>query len=58
LRNRTIRAAAFEGMCPGYKPSEELLNYHQAAAGGDMGMTTIANAAVDHSALAFRTSSG
>ena len=27
LRNRTIRAAAFEGMCPGNKVSEELINH-------------------------------
>ena len=30
LRNRVIRAAAFEGMCPGNSPSDELLNYHQS----------------------------
>ena len=29
LRNRTIRSAAFEGMCPGNAPSEQLLKYHQ-----------------------------
>ena len=28
LRNRTIRAAAFESMCPGNAPSEQLFNYH------------------------------
>ena len=27
LRNRTIRSAAFESMCPGNKPSEQLLDY-------------------------------
>ena len=27
LRNRTIRSAAFESMCPGNKPSKELLDY-------------------------------
>ena len=29
LRNRTIRSAAFESMCPGNKPSEQLLEYHR-----------------------------
>ena len=28
LRNRTIRSAAFESMCPGNKPSQQLLDYH------------------------------
>jgi 2,4-dienoyl-CoA reductase-like NADH-dependent reductase (Old Yellow Enzyme family) len=53
IRNRTIRAAAFEGMCPGNKPSEELINYHRAVAAGGIGMTTVAYAAVDRSALSF-----
>jgi 2,4-dienoyl-CoA reductase-like NADH-dependent reductase (Old Yellow Enzyme family) len=53
LRNRTIRAAAFEGMCPGNKPSDELLRYHHAVAAGGVGMTTVAYAAVDRSALSF-----
>ncbi|MBN1414055.1 MAG: NADH:flavin oxidoreductase [Bacteroidales bacterium] len=54
LRNRTIRAAAFEGMCPGNKPSEDLFNYHRAVAAGGIGMTTVAYAAVDRSALSFK----
>ena len=32
LRNRTIRSAAFESMCPGNKPSEQLLDYHRSVA--------------------------
>ena len=32
LRNRTIRAAAFESMCPGNAPSEMLYNYHTSVA--------------------------
>ena len=32
LRNRTIRAAAFEGMCPGNAPSEMLHDYHLSVA--------------------------
>lgn len=53
LRNRTIRAAAFEGMCPGNSPSDDLLNYHQTVAAGGVGMTTVAYAAVDRSGLSF-----
>ena len=43
LRNRTIRAAAFERMCPGNAPSEMLYNYH----------TSVAYAAVTQSGLSF-----
>jgi 2,4-dienoyl-CoA reductase-like NADH-dependent reductase (Old Yellow Enzyme family) len=32
LRNRTVRAAAFEGMCPGNLPSQELVKYHRSVA--------------------------
>jgi 2,4-dienoyl-CoA reductase-like NADH-dependent reductase (Old Yellow Enzyme family) len=53
IRNRTIRAAAFEGMCPGNMPSEELYNYHRDVAAGGIGMTTIAYAAVDRTGLSF-----
>jgi 2,4-dienoyl-CoA reductase-like NADH-dependent reductase (Old Yellow Enzyme family) len=53
LRNRTVRAAAFEGMCPGHRPSAELLAYHRAVAAGDVGMTTVAYAAVEQSGLSF-----
>jgi len=53
LRNRTIRSAAFEGMCPGNKPSEQLSNYHVSVAKGGIGMTTLAYAAVSQSGLSF-----
>ena len=53
LRNRTVRAAAFEGMCPGHRPSPELLAYHRAVAAGGVGMTTVAYAAVEQSGLSF-----
>lgn len=53
LRNRTIRSAAFEGMCPGNTPSEQLLKYHQSVAAGGIGMTTIAYSAVQQSGLSF-----
>ena len=31
LRNRSIRSAAFESMCPGNVPSPQLLDYHRSA---------------------------
>jgi 2,4-dienoyl-CoA reductase-like NADH-dependent reductase (Old Yellow Enzyme family) len=46
LRNRTIRSAAFEGMCPGGVPSESLINYHRSVAAGGIGMTTVAYVSV------------
>ncbi|MCD8292254.1 MAG: NADH:flavin oxidoreductase [Prevotellaceae bacterium] len=53
LRNRTIRSAAFESMCPGNVPSEQLLEYHRSVAAGGVGMTTVAYAAVTRSGLSF-----
>ena len=53
LRNRTIRAAAFEGMCPSNNPSEMLYNYHRSVAAGGIGMTTIAYSSVTQSGLSF-----
>ena len=53
LRNRTIRSAAFEAMCPGQRPSKELFDYHTAVARGGIGMTTVAYAAVCQSGLSF-----
>ena len=53
LRNRTIRSAAFESMCPGNVPSKELFNYHHSVAAGGIGMTTVAYAAVCRSGLSF-----
>lgn len=53
LRNRTIRAAAFESMAPGNAPSELLYNYHKSVAAGGIGMTTLAYAAVTQSGLSF-----
>ena len=34
LRNRVIRSAAFENMCPGGVPGDELLDYHRSVAAG------------------------
>lgn len=53
IRNRTIRSAAFESMCPGHEPSQQLYDYHTSVARGGVGMTTVAYAAVTESGLSF-----
>lgn len=53
LRNRTIRSAAFEGMCPANAPSPELHDYHVTVARGGVGMTTLAYASVTRNGLSF-----
>ncbi len=53
LKNRTIRSAAFENMCYGNKPSQDLFNYHTSVAKGGVAMTTIAYCAVDRSGVSF-----
>lgn len=46
LRNRIIKAATFEGRCPGALVSEELIAFHREVAAGGVGMTTVAYCAV------------
>lgn len=53
LKNRTIRAAAFEGMSPGHEVSDALVAYHRSVAEGGVGMSTVAYAAVEQRGLAF-----
>ena len=55
LRNRTIRSAAFEGMCENYNPTDKLRNYHVSVARGGVGMTTLAYASICQSGLSFKT---
>lgn len=55
LRNRTIRSAAFEGMCTDNRPSEMLRAYHRSVAEGGVGMTTLAYASVTRNGLSFDT---
>ncbi|MBN8216006.1 MAG: NADH:flavin oxidoreductase [Spirochaetes bacterium] len=54
LRNRIIRAAAFEGMCPGGVPSPSLVKYHRSVAAGGVGMTSVAYVAVVDGGRTFR----
>jgi 2,4-dienoyl-CoA reductase-like NADH-dependent reductase (Old Yellow Enzyme family) len=53
LPNRTIRAAAFEGMAYGHTVTDELIAYHESVAKGGTGMTTVAYAAVSKTGLSF-----
>ena len=53
LRNRIIRSAAFENMCRGNKPTQQLQDYHVSVARGGVAMTTVAYCAVDLSGVSF-----
>ena len=55
LRNRTIRSAAFEGMCKNNGPTQQLQDYHVSVAKGGVGMTTLAYASICESGLSFKT---
>jgi 2,4-dienoyl-CoA reductase-like NADH-dependent reductase (Old Yellow Enzyme family) len=46
LRNPIIKAATFEGMAPRGVVTDALVDYHEAVAGGGVGMTTLAYCAV------------
>jgi len=46
LRNRVIKTATFEGMCPGGEVTEPLIEHHRAMAAGGVGMTTVAYCSV------------
>ena len=53
LRNRVIKTATYEGMCPGGVPSEALVNHHRELAAGGVGMTTVAYCAVSPDGRTF-----
>src|ERR1700722_3283028 len=46
LRNRIIKAATFEGVTPGGRVSDELIEFHRRVAAGGAAMTTVAYLAV------------
>ncbi len=46
LRNRTVKAATFEGRAPHGQVSDDLIDYHLAVARGGIGLTTVAYLAV------------
>ena len=53
LRNRSIRAAAFEGMSEHHNVTDALINYHTSVARGGVGMTTVAYTSVSKNGLSF-----
>ncbi|MBI5486732.1 MAG: NADH:flavin oxidoreductase [Deltaproteobacteria bacterium] len=53
LRNRVIKAGAYEGMCPGGEPSDALIEHHVRLARGGVGMTTVAYCAVSPDGRTF-----
>jgi 2,4-dienoyl-CoA reductase-like NADH-dependent reductase (Old Yellow Enzyme family) len=53
LRNRIIKSATFEGMSPGGRAGEALVEHHAALARGGVGMTTVAYAAVESAGRTF-----
>jgi 2,4-dienoyl-CoA reductase-like NADH-dependent reductase (Old Yellow Enzyme family) len=46
LRNRTVKAATFEGRTPDGQVTDELIEYHAAVTRGGVGLTTVAYLAV------------
>ena len=46
LRNRTVKAATFEGRTPAGLVTDDLIDYHLAVAEGGVGLTTVAYLAV------------
>jgi 2,4-dienoyl-CoA reductase-like NADH-dependent reductase (Old Yellow Enzyme family) len=46
VRNRTVKAATFEGRTPAGEVTDELIDYHLAVARGGVGTTTVAYLAV------------
>jgi len=53
LRNRIIKTATYEGMCPGGMPSDALIKHHRDLAIGGVGMTTVAYCAVSPNGRTF-----
>ena len=46
LRNRIVKAATFEGVMPGGKVSDELIEFHRRVAAGGAALSTVAYLAV------------
>jgi 2,4-dienoyl-CoA reductase-like NADH-dependent reductase (Old Yellow Enzyme family) len=53
LRNRIVKTATYEGMCPGGMPSPSLVELHRAMAAGGVGLTTVAYCAVSADGRTF-----
>lgn len=55
LRNRIIRTAAFEGMCPDGAPTPALQEHHRRVAQGGVAMTTVAYCSVSADGRSYPT---
>jgi 2,4-dienoyl-CoA reductase-like NADH-dependent reductase (Old Yellow Enzyme family) len=55
LRNRVIKAATFEGLCPDGTPTEALIGHHREIAHGGAALTTVACAAVTAEGRSYPT---
>lgn len=53
LRNRVIKTATYEGMCPGGVPSAALVEFHRRLAEGGVAMTTVAYCSVSPNGRTF-----
>ncbi len=55
LRNRIVKPATFEGMCPGGMPSPALVEHHRRVAAGGAAMTTVAYASISPEGRSYPT---
>ena len=55
LRNRIVKPATFEGMCPGGQVSPALVEHHRQVAAGGAALTTVAYASVSPDGRSYAT---
>jgi len=55
LRNRIVKPATFEGMCPGGVVSDELVAHHREVAAGGAALTTVAYASTSPDGRSYAT---
>ncbi|MGM0576183.1 MAG: NADH:flavin oxidoreductase [Myxococcota bacterium] len=53
LRNRFVKTATYEGLCPDAAPSPALVEHHRLVAAGGVGMSTVAYASVSADGRTF-----
>jgi 2,4-dienoyl-CoA reductase-like NADH-dependent reductase (Old Yellow Enzyme family) len=55
LRNRIVKPATFEGMCPGGRVSDPLVAHHREVAAGGAALTTVAYASISPDGRSYAT---
>src|SRR5512135_3194100 len=55
LRNRIVKPATFEGMCPGGLVSDALVEHHREVAAGGTALTTVAYASISADGRSYAT---